>query len=78
MLEALGQVPYQQCQGQYAKVRRLVEAATSDQARQSRLYAILFNHGGRCDCTVDRNIVRVPETLAAVEAEIRDGLETSQ
>lgn len=78
MLEALGQIPYQQCDGQYQKVRRLVEAATPDQAKQSGLYAVLFKHGGRCDCTVDRNIVRSPPTLAAVEGEIRAGLEASR
>jgi hypothetical protein len=28
-------------------------------------------HGGRCDCTVDRNIVRAPDKLSLVEQEIK-------
>lgn len=31
----------------------------------------IFKNSGRCDCTVDRNILRLPEKMAEVEAAIR-------
>lgn len=71
MLESSGGVAYQECEGKYRRVRRLVEETTGDPACQARIYQVLFRYGGRCDCTVDRNVVRVPGHLAAAEEEIR-------
>ena len=70
MLEQLGIVEYHECRGKYLKVRRLVEQATHDPHVQTQIYQLLFRNGGRCDCTVDRNVVRDPHKLAEVEAGI--------
>lgn len=71
MLDRLGEIRFRECRGKYSKVRGLVEEATSDPQKQGQLYQVLFQHGGRCDCTVDRNVVRVSEKLAQVEAGIQ-------
>lgn len=70
MLERLGEVPFENCLGRYRLVRQLVAQATSDEKKQSLILQTLFRYRGRCDCTVDRNILRVPENLSAAEAEI--------
>lgn len=71
MLERLGEVPFEDCFGRYRLVRQLVAEATSDEKKQSLIMQALFRHRGRCDCTVDRNVLRVPETLSAAEREIQ-------
>lgn len=71
MLERLGIVEYHECRGKFQKVRRLVEEATSDPHKQNQIYQFLFMNSGRCDCTVDRNVVRDPKKLAQVEAAIQ-------
>lgn len=71
MLEDSAGVAYQDCNGKYRQVRRLLDQAVQDPAGRSRVYEVLFRYGGRCDCTVDRNVVRVPAHLAAVEEEVR-------
>lgn len=70
MLRELGEIPYQECNGRYRRVREIIEKTTSNNAVQDRIYRLLFKHGGRCDCTVDRNVVRIPERLADVEEKI--------
>jgi hypothetical protein len=47
-----------------------VEQATSEMAQQERIFQRLFKSGGRCDCTVDRNILRVEDTRMVVEQDI--------
>lgn len=74
MLEQLGPIEYGECRGKYVKVRRLVEQATGDAHKQTQIYQLLFANGGRCDCTVDRNIARVPERLRRVVMFIKDVL----
>ena len=71
MLTALGEVEYQDCNGKYRRVRELIENQATEPTKQNQIYAILFKHGGRCDCTVDRNIVRAPDKLSLVEDEIK-------
>ncbi len=71
MLEALGEIPYQDCNGKYRRVRELVEGHATEPAKQNHIYGILFKYGGRCDCTVDRNIVRAPDRLSVVKEEIK-------
>jgi hypothetical protein len=71
MLEALGEIPYQECNGKYRRVRELIEGQAADAPKQNRIYDLLFKNGGRCDCTVDRNIVRAPNKLSSVEDEIK-------
>lgn len=70
-LEQLGEVRYQDCNGRYRLVRQMVEDATPDGERHERIYQTLFKSGGRCDCTVDRNIVRVPDTAASVDTQVQ-------
>ncbi len=71
MLEKLGEIEYQECGGKYRRVREIIEGWVSEAAKQNHIYGVLFKHGGRCDCTVDRNIVRVVEELRVVEEEIK-------
>lgn len=71
MLERSGGIAYHECDGKYRQVRRLIEETTQDPACQARIYQVLFQYGGRCDCTVDRNVVRVSGHLEAAEEEIR-------
>lgn len=71
VLEQLGPIEYSECRSKYVKVRRLVEQATGDPHKQTQIYQLLFASGGRCDCTVDRNVVRHPQKLAEVEAGIQ-------
>jgi len=71
MIQELGEVEYQDCNGKYRRVRELVERWAPEAAKQNQIYGVLFKHGGRCDCTVDRNVVRVAEKLGVVEEEIK-------
>lgn len=71
ILNQLGTIPYEECVGRYRKVRQLVGQATADAKQQSAILQVLFRYGGRCDCTVDRNVVRVPENLVAAEKQIQ-------
>lgn len=70
-LEQLGEVRYQDCNGRYRRVRQLVEEATADTECHERIYQMLFKNGGRCDCTVDRNILRVADKATSVEGEVQ-------
>jgi hypothetical protein len=71
MLQELGEIEYQDCNGKYRRVRELIETWARETTKQNQIYGLLFKHGGRCDCTVDRNIVRVADKLQVVEEEIK-------
>ena len=71
MLQELGDIEYQDCNGKYRRVRELIETWARETTKQNQIYGLLFKHGGRCDCTVDRNIVRVADKLQVVEEEIK-------
>ena len=71
MLQELGEIEYQDCNGKYRRVRELIETWARETTKQNEIYGLLFKHGGRCDCTVDRNIVRVADKLQVVEEEIK-------
>ena len=71
MLQELGEIRYQDCNGKYRRVRELIETWAPEATKQNQIYGLLFKHGGRCDCTVDRNVVRVADKLGVVEEEIK-------
>jgi len=71
MLQELGEIEYPDCNGKYRRVRELVEGLAPQADKQNQIYGVLFKHGGRCDCTVDRNIVRVADKINVVEKEIK-------
>ena len=71
MLQELGEIEYQDCNGKYRRVRELIETWARETTKQNQIYGLLFKHGGRCDCTVDRNIVRVADKLQVVVEEIK-------
>ena len=71
MLEELGEIQYQDCNGKYRRVRELIEGRIPAATKQNQIYGVLFKHGGRCDCTVDRNIFRAVDKLSLVEEEIK-------
>ncbi len=71
MLQEVGEIEYQDCNGKYRQVRELVERWAPEAAKQNQIYGLLFKHGGRCDCTVDRNVVRMADKLRIVEEEIK-------
>lgn len=76
MLEELGEIQYQDCNGKYRRVRELIEGRVSEATKQNQIYGVLFKHGGRCDCTADRNVVRAADKLSLVEEEIKRIIQT--
>lgn len=70
MFDALANFPWEECRSRYERVRSLIDAATEDITKRDRIYQILWENGGRCDCTVGRNIVDFPDKWSTVKAEI--------
>ncbi len=71
MFESLAQLPYQACNGKYDRVRAEIEPLSQDLTTQDRIYKVLWRHGGRCDCTVARNVAALPEVRSSVDQEIQ-------
>ena len=71
MFESLAGLPYQDCGGKYERVRATLEPLSQDLTTQDRIYKVLWRYGGRCDCTVARNVVALPEVKSTVDEEIQ-------
>jgi hypothetical protein len=70
LFKELESLDWQGCARQYARVEQQIDKLTQDGARRSAIYRILWQHGGRCDCTTAFNIVKQPEVRTTVEREI--------
>lgn len=71
VFESLAGLPYQECGGKYRRVREIVNSLTQDEATQDRIYKVLWRYGGRCDCTVARNVVALPQVRSSVAQEVQ-------
>ncbi len=71
MFESLAELRYEDCNGKYERVRATIEPLSQDLITQDRIYRVLWQHGGRCDCTVSRNVVALPEVKNSVDQEIQ-------
>ena len=74
LFDELESIDWQDCGREYTRVERQIGALTEDGAQRSAIYRILWQHGGRCDCTTAFNIVKQPEARARVEEEIQNVL----
>lgn len=75
MFAQLGEIPYESCKGKYVRVQAIIQGIAPDQAMQDEIYKVLWRYGGRCDCTVDRNVVRPAAVREAADKEIKAILE---
>lgn len=71
MFSELEQLDWQDCGREYTRVEAQIRALTQDVAQRSQIYRVLWQHGGRCDCTTAFNIVKRPEVRGTVEQEIQ-------
>ena len=74
MFEALANFPWEECRSRYDKVRETLDAASEELTKRDRVYQVLWENGGRCDCTVGRNIVDFPDKWATVKQQIDEVL----
>ena len=74
MFDDLETLDWQDCAREYTRVERQIQALTQDVTQRSAIYRVLWEHGGRCDCTTAFNIVKQPEVRRAVEVAIAEVL----
>lgn len=77
MFETLAKFQWEKCPNRFGQVEEEVLGLTSDQRTRDAIFRILWEHHGRCDCTVGRNIVDLPAVWMEVEQEINRVLERS-
>ena len=70
MFEALVKFPWEKCPSRFGVVEDEVRGLTEDQAKRDAIFRVLWEHHGRCDCTVGRNIVDIPAVWVEVQGEI--------
>jgi hypothetical protein len=64
-------IDWKDCSRTYTRVEAQIASLTGgDVAQRSAIYQVLWDHGGRCDCTTAFNIVKRSAVRAEVEQAI--------
>jgi hypothetical protein len=77
MFEELEKIDWKDCSRTYTRVEAQIASLTSDVGQRSAIYQVLWDHGGRCDCTTAFNIVKRSEVRSDVERAINDIVKAS-
>lgn len=70
MFEQFAGYEWENCRSRYDKSKDEVDALTQELTKRDLIFQVLWERGGRCDCTIGRNIVDQPEVWTAVKQEI--------
>lgn len=71
MFDELVNLDWQDCGRVYTRVEKQIGSLTGDVAQRAAIYKVLWERGGRCDCTTAFNIVKRPDVRAEVESAIQ-------
>lgn len=71
LFQDLETLDWPDCGRTYTHVEQQIQSLTQDATQRSAIYKILWEHGGRCDCTTAFNIVKRPEVRETVEQQIQ-------
>lgn len=72
MFEQFANYEWENCRSRYDRSREEVDALTPDLTRRDLIFQVLWENGGRCDCTIGRNIVDEPDVWSRVRTRIEE------
>ncbi|MEK7217076.1 MAG: hypothetical protein AAB289_15945 [Chloroflexota bacterium] len=70
MFEQFAGYEWDKCRSRYDKSREEVDALTPELTKRDLIFQVLWENGGRCDCTIGRNIVDQPDVWSSVRPQI--------
>ena len=70
MFEQFTSYQWENCRNRDDKSREEVDALTPELTKRDLIFQVLWERGGRCACTIGRNIVDQAEVWAAVKQQI--------